>query len=80
LALDTLVNLHTGMNSSLEVTENEATRVLSGFGDVWDSLSPCERNRVIELLVERVDFDGPDQSLSITFRPSGIRVLEEVVA
>jgi site-specific DNA recombinase len=42
---------------------------------VWDCLAPREQARVIELLVERVEYDGDGGNVSITFRPSGIKAL-----
>jgi len=40
-------------------------------------LSPRERARVIELLVERVDYHGANGTVTVTFRPTGIRSLGE---
>jgi site-specific DNA recombinase len=40
-------------------------------------LTPKEQARVIELLVERVDFDGSAGKVAITFRPAGIRTLAD---
>ena len=57
------------------VDESELTSALEGFYPVWESLSSRERTRVIHLLVERVGYDGENGMLSITFRPTGIRVL-----
>ena len=48
---------------------------LSAFEPVWEQLSPREQARVIRLLVEKVDYDGAGGSVSITFRPSGIKTL-----
>jgi site-specific DNA recombinase len=47
------------------------------FDPVWDSLSTAERARVVQLLVEQVTYDGRDGTLSITFRPNGIKALVE---
>ena len=40
-------------------------------------LTPREQARVIELLVERVEYVGREGTVAITLRPSGIRVLPE---
>jgi site-specific DNA recombinase len=53
----------------------EVARVLAEFGDLWGALTPREQMRVVDLLVERVDYDGQNGSLSITFRPTGIKTL-----
>lgn len=48
---------------------------LGRFDPVWDALSPREKARVLDLLVERVDYNGADGTVSVTFRPTGIRAL-----
>lgn len=42
---------------------------------VWGSLTPREQVRVVQLLVERVDYDGSKGKVSISFRPAGIKTL-----
>lgn len=59
------------------VDEDELARALSLFDPVWDSLSPGEQARVLDLLIERVTYDGADGTLAITFRPTGIKALAE---
>jgi site-specific DNA recombinase len=44
---------------------------------VWATLSPREQARVIQLLVERVEYDGKDGTISVTFRPNGIKALAQ---
>jgi site-specific DNA recombinase len=60
--------------------ENEVANALRDFDSVWDCLTSAEQARVIELLVERVVYDGADESIAITFRPSGIRALGKRLA
>ncbi len=62
------------------VDERELARAFSLFDPVWDSLSPREQARVIHLLVERVGYDGEKGTVSVTFRPSGIKALAQEVA
>ena len=57
------------------VADTEVTAALADFDAVWDCLAPREQARVIELLVERVAYDGDGGNISITFRPSGIKQL-----
>ena len=57
------------------VDEKEAVQALALFDPVWDVLSPREQARVIQLLVERVDYDGAKGTVAITFHPTGIRSL-----
>jgi site-specific DNA recombinase len=48
---------------------------LSSFGPVWEQLAPKEQARVVQLLVERVDYDGKAGTIAVTFHPSGIKAL-----
>ncbi|HPD29071.1 MAG TPA: recombinase family protein, partial [Phycisphaerae bacterium] len=59
------------------VDEKEAARALALFDPVWESLSPREQVRVMQLLVERVDYDGEKGTVSVTFHPTGIGALVE---
>jgi len=58
-----------------DVDVNEATRALAGFEPVWDALCLREQIRVLELLVERVDYDGEQGTVSVTFHAAGIEAL-----
>jgi site-specific DNA recombinase len=40
---------------------------VSPVAPVWDTLTPLEQARIVQLLVERVDYDGLTSSVSITF-------------
>ena len=42
------------------------------FDPVWDALLPRERANILQLLIERVDYDGQGGELVITFRPVGL--------
>jgi site-specific DNA recombinase len=57
------------------VDESEVEMALRGFDLVWEQLSPREQSRILELLIERVDFDGKDGQVSIVFRSSGFHGL-----
>jgi site-specific DNA recombinase len=59
--------------------EKEIVAALAAFDPVWDALSPRERARLVESLIERVDFDGENGSVSMTLHPTGIRALESLV-
>jgi site-specific DNA recombinase len=62
------------------VDEKEVARVLSLFDPVWETLSPREQVRVIRLLVQRVDYDGENGTVSVTFHPAGIKTLVDALA
>jgi site-specific DNA recombinase len=57
------------------VDETEVAAALADFDALWDCLAPREQARMIELLVERVDYHGGDGNVSIGLRPSGIKIL-----
>jgi site-specific DNA recombinase len=63
-----------------QVTEDEVERALAAFDPVWEALAPREQARVIQLLVERVDFDGGNDQVSVTFHPAGIKTLADELA
>ncbi|MEP0847343.1 MAG: recombinase family protein [Phycisphaerae bacterium] len=62
------------------VDEREVVQALSLFDPVWESLTPREQARIVQLLVERVDYDGKTGSVAVTFRPTGIKALAEKAA
>ena len=47
------------------------------MGTVWETLSPAEQARILHLLIERVDYDGPNGKVAITFHPTGIKTLAD---
>jgi len=61
------------------VDKRDLARALEMFGEVWACLFPREQERVIQLLVERVEFDAARETLGVTFKPTGIRALAEEV-
>jgi site-specific DNA recombinase len=63
-----------------QVNENEVGQALAGLDAEWETLSPREQARIVQLLVERVDYDGAAKTVSITFHPGGIRTLADDVA
>jgi len=57
------------------VGEQEIVKALAEFDQVWSVLAPGEQARILDLLVERIEYDGPAGNVSITFRPTGIKAL-----
>ncbi|NLF17828.1 MAG: recombinase family protein, partial [Lentisphaerae bacterium] len=55
--------------------EAEIVEACRRFDPVWDTLSWGEQRRLLGLLVERVEYDAADESISITFHPAGIGAL-----
>ena len=71
------VNGHLEVLAEAVVNKNDVAEVLSRFEPVWETLSPREQLRVIQLLVERVNWDGENATVSIAFRPTGLKALAE---
>jgi site-specific DNA recombinase len=53
---------------------------LHNFDAVWATLSPKEQARVIELLVQRVEYDRADSSIEIAFHDAGLTALGTLAA
>ncbi len=76
----------TGINQEIAtltgevIDEREVAKALAAFDPLWESLAPREQARLIALLVERVDYDGKQGTVSLTFHPTGIRALVERAA
>lgn len=69
-----------GEITSLEqgiVKEEDVVAALRSFEPLWETLSPREQARIVRLLVERVDYDGKNESVTVTFRETGIRTLAQ---
>jgi site-specific DNA recombinase len=47
----------------------------ANFADVWPTLPPVEQVRVLQLVLQRVDYDGAQSKLALTFDPAGLERL-----
>ena len=59
------------------VDAREVGQACSLFDPLWDTLTAREQARILHLLIERVDYDGKNGNVSITFHPTGIKTLAE---
>ncbi len=57
------------------LTEEDVTKSLADFDNVWSALTPREQVRLINLLVHHVEFDATESSIEISFHPTGIKGL-----
>jgi site-specific DNA recombinase len=57
------------------VSESDVAAALAEFDPIWESLSPREQGRLLQLLIERVDYDGQEGLLSLTFHATGLASL-----
>jgi site-specific DNA recombinase len=58
----------------------EISTALKSFTPVWDALTMREQARMVELLIERVNFEGVNGKVSIVFRATGIKTLANQLA
>ncbi len=47
------------------------------FDPLWDTLTHKEQWKMLNLLLERVEFDGTNESINLTFAPGGVKTLKE---
>jgi site-specific DNA recombinase len=57
--------------------QEKSGSALAIFDPGWDTLDPVEQTRIVQLLVQRVDYDGRQRKITITFHPAGIRRLAD---
>ncbi len=50
------------------VDKDDVTTALSTFGPVWDELYPTEKTRIVNLLVERVEYNRSTDEILVTLR------------
>ncbi|WP_417851073.1 recombinase family protein [Thalassoglobus sp.] len=61
--------------SEIETTDVE--KLLSEFDDVWDEMTKGEQQQTLQLLVERIDYDGAQGEVTVTFSECGAALLED---
>ena len=57
--------------------EEVVRQALQDFDPVWNALAPREQQRVLNILVQRVDYNGESGNVEITFEPDGFDVFLE---
>ena len=62
------------------VDRDDLARALEEFDPIWDALLIPERERVMQLLVATIDYDGGAGTMSIKWRLSGFGQLAAEVA
>ncbi len=64
--------------TELESSELVDAEIRAAFGDfdtLWKSVSQREQGKLMEVLVERVEYDPHDVAISVSFHRSGIKTL-----
>ena len=59
------------------VNADDVTAALSRFDPVWDQLIHQERARLLQLVIERINFDAAGGEVEIKFRDGGIEALAQ---
>ena len=62
------------------VDAREAGQACALFEPLWETLAAREQARILHLLIERIDYDGVNGTVSITFHPTGIKTLADELA
>ena len=57
------------------LSRQDVDAAFEDFDELWTALSPREQSQLLALLIERVEFDVSDSSLSLHFHDSGIKAL-----
>ena len=58
----------------VKIDAAEVARALAQFDPVWDALRVREQTDLIQLLIERIDYDGVGGGVTIAFRPGGAAI------
>ena len=61
------------------VSEARVVEICNSFDSVWGALTAFERIELIHLIVERVDFDGENNLVSVKFYSTGIKAMIEEI-
>jgi len=57
------------------INDEAITETLAEFDTLWQAMAPHEQARLVGLLIERVDYDGGQGQVSITFHPTGLQTM-----
>jgi site-specific DNA recombinase len=60
-----------------QIKEKELKQALELFDPIWDVLYPQEQTRILNLLIEKVIYDGEKGTIMINFNPLGIKALAD---
>jgi site-specific DNA recombinase len=60
---------------AIRIDEQDLGRTLERFDPIWEVLLAPEKERILRLLIERINCDGASEALSFTFRLPGVAAL-----
>lgn len=61
--------------ATAQIDPDSAAAALEEFDAVWEALSPKEQGELLRLLIERIDYDGQEGEIGITFEANEIASL-----
>jgi site-specific DNA recombinase len=61
--------------AGLQVDEADLAKTLQSFTPIWDVLQVSERERILRLLIDSINYDGRTESLTFAFKLDGLGVL-----
>jgi len=62
---------------TIKVGKKELASTLEDFDPIWEFLSPREKERLVHLLVKKIDYDGANEMMSLTFYETDIKTLAD---
>ena len=62
-----------------QIDETDLARALETFDPIWDVLLVREKERVLNLLIDRVEYHGKTQQLTIDWRLAGFAEFSDEV-
>lgn len=54
---------------------DELTGAIESFHPVWETMSPADKAKLVHLLIERIEYDGKDETIALTYHAAGISTL-----
>lgn len=57
------------------IPQDQVATALKRFDPLWQAMTMVERQRLLQLLIERIDYDGKQGNVTIHFHPSGLESL-----
>ena len=62
-----------------KISGKDLKNAFSLFDPVWDMLFPKEQARIMQMFLERIDYNAIREIMAITFNPTGIMALSKEV-
>lgn len=62
-----------------QIDEDEARATMAAFTPLWEALTPREKSRLVELVVQKVEFNGEKGTIKVTFHPEAVRSLSQQI-